>query len=87
MKGTNGQVNCKKKIPDASRRVLTIQLNELLQHQLIAKTIYPELPPKVEYQLTAFGETLMPVTKAVGEWGDKYELRLREVINREIRNN
>src|SRR4051812_31041989 len=69
-----------RKIPDASRRVLTIQLKELEEHELIMRTIYPVVPPKVEYSLTEFGKTLIPVISALGSWGDENEERLRRVI-------
>lgn len=72
-----------RKIPDASRRVLHIQLNELEKHELIAKTVYPVVPPKVEYRLTEFGKTLIPVLASLGDWGDKNADRLREVILKE----
>lgn len=69
-----------RKIPDASRRVLNIQLKELEEHELITKVIYPVVPPKVEYSLTEFGKTLIPVVSALGQWGDEHEERLRNVI-------
>lgn len=69
-----------RKIPDASRRVLNIQLKELEEHELITKKIYPVVPPKVEYSLTEFGKTLIPVISALGQWGDKNEERLRNAI-------
>lgn len=69
-----------RKIPDASRRVLTMQLKELEEHELITKKIYPVVPPKVEYSLTEFGKTLIPVIATLGQWGDEHEERLREVI-------
>jgi DNA-binding HxlR family transcriptional regulator len=69
-----------RKIPDASRRVLNIQLNELEKHGLITKKIYPVVPPKVEYSLTEFGKTLIPVIAALGQWADEHEERLRSVI-------
>lgn len=69
-----------RKIPDASRRVLNIQLKELEEHELITKVIYPVVPPKVEYSLTEFGKTLIPVISALGHWGDDNEERLRSVI-------
>lgn len=69
-----------RKIPDASRRVLHIQLNELEKHELVEKTVYPVVPPKVEYRLTEFGKTLIPVLAALGDWGDKNADRLRDVI-------
>lgn len=67
-------------IPDASRRVLNIQLKELEEHELISKIIYPVVPPKVEYSLTDFGKTLIPVISALGNWGDENQVRLRNVI-------
>lgn len=69
-----------RKIPDASRRVLTIQLKELEGHELVSKIIYPVVPPKVEYALTDFGKTLLPVIEALGNWGDENQERLRNVI-------
>ena len=69
-----------KKIPGATRRVLNVQLNHLEEHGLISKRIYAELPPKVEYSLTEFGQTSLPVITALGEWGDKHQERLRQVI-------
>jgi len=72
-----------RKIPDASRRVLHIQLNELEKHELIEKIVYPVVPPKVEYRLTEFGKTLIPVLARLGDWGDKNADRLREVILKE----
>jgi DNA-binding HxlR family transcriptional regulator len=78
--GFNRPSELQRKIPDASRRVLHIQLNELEKHELIEKTIYPVVPPKVEYKLTEFGKTLIPVLSTLGEWGDKNADRLREVI-------
>jgi DNA-binding HxlR family transcriptional regulator len=72
-----------RKIPDASRRVLNIQLKELQEHELVSKVIYPVVPPKVEYTLTDFGLTLLPVITALGDWGDQHEERLRRVILQE----
>ena len=69
-----------RKIPDASRRVLNIQLKELEDHELVSRKIYPVLPPKVEYSLTDFGKTLIPVIATLGQWSDEHEERLREVI-------
>lgn len=69
-----------RKIPDASRRVLNIQLKELESHELISKKIYPVVPPKVEYSLTDFGRTLVPVIAVLGNWGDEHEEKLRAII-------
>ena len=69
-----------RKIPDASRRVLNIQLKELEQHELVSRKIYPVMPPKVEYELTDFGKSLIPVISAIGLWGDEHQERLKNLI-------
>lgn len=71
-----------RKIPDAARRVLNIQLKELEEHELVTRKVYPVVPPKVEYSLTEFGKTLIPVIAALGQWGHAHEDRLRDVILR-----
>lgn len=69
-----------RKIPDATRRVLSMQLKELEDHELITKKIYPVAPPKVEYSLTEFGKTLIPVISVIGKWGDEHREKLQSVI-------
>jgi DNA-binding HxlR family transcriptional regulator len=73
-------------IPEASRRVLNIQLKELEEHELVTKQIYPVVPPKVEYNLTEFGKTLIPVITLLGQWGDDHEEHLRSVILKRLSN-
>ena len=74
-----------RKIPDATRRVLNMQLKELEDHELVARKIYPVVPPKVEYSLTEFGKTLIPVIAALGQWGDAHEDHLRNVILKRLK--
>jgi DNA-binding HxlR family transcriptional regulator len=69
-----------RKIPDVTRRVLNVQLKELEDHEMVTKTIYPVMPPKVEYELTEFGKTLIPLIQSIGLWGDEHQERLRRVI-------
>lgn len=69
-----------RKIPDATRRVLNMQLKELEEHELVTRKIYPVVPPKVEYSLTEFGKTLIPVIATLGQWADENEEHLRTVI-------
>jgi DNA-binding HxlR family transcriptional regulator len=57
-----------------------MQLNQLEEHALISKTIYAELPPKIEYALTELGQTVLPVIMALGKWGDDHQEQLRRVI-------
>jgi DNA-binding HxlR family transcriptional regulator len=67
----------RKKIPDVSERMLTQQLRELEAHGIVRRKVYPVVPPKVEYSLTAYGKTLRPITDLMCEWGTKH-LRKRE---------
>ena len=52
-------------MPGVTQRMLTIQLRELESDRLIQRTVYPEVPPKVEYALTEYGATLTPVLRAL----------------------
>ena len=69
-----------RRLPEASRRVLTVQLNELEQHGLVGKTIYAQLPPKVEYYLTEFGRSLLPILDAMTQWGEQHRAQLEQVL-------
>lgn len=73
-----------RKIPDATPRVLNMQLKELEEHEMISKVVYAQMPPKVEYSLTEFGKSLMPVVLNLGGWADANQEKLREIIERKI---
>ena len=60
-----------KALPEATPRVLDIQLKELVEDGLVKKAIYPELPPRSEYSITSLGLTLIPIIDAMLEWGRK----------------
>lgn len=66
--------------PDATRRVLNVQLKELEGHGMVEKKTYPQLPPKVEYSLTEIGWSLMPIIDAMNQWGDANRSFLENVI-------
>ena len=55
-----------------SPKMLTKQLRELEEAGLVLREVYPEIPPRVEYSLTEFGKTVLPVLDALCEWGSKY---------------
>ena len=59
-------------LPNVTQRMLTTQVRELEADGLIARKIYPEVPPKVEYSLTPRGRTLEPVIMALKAWGDAH---------------
>lgn len=67
-------------IPSATRRVLNVPLTELEQHGLVSKTIFPELPPRLEYQLTSLGQSLLPVIEVMEQWGNAHRTELEPVL-------
>lgn len=66
----------KRLIEGITSRALTLQLRELETCGVISRTIYPEVPPRVEYSLTEFGKTLEPVLLVMKGWGDDYLTRV-----------
>ena len=58
-----------RKIPKATARMLSKQLRELESDGIISRTVYPVVPPKTEYSLTEWGETLIPAVKELAAWG------------------
>lgn len=62
-----------KALPEATPRVLDLQLKELVDDGLVAKTIYPELPPRSEYSITQLGRSLLPIPDAMIAWGEANE--------------
>lgn len=60
-------------VPSATQRMLTLQLRELEADGVVSRTVYPEVPPKVEYELTDFGRSLEPVLLTLRDWGARYQ--------------
>lgn len=56
-------------VPEATPKMLTQQLRELEADGLIARKVYPEVPPKVEYSLTERGKSLFPILELMYDWG------------------
>lgn len=56
-------------VPRATDRMLTRSLRELEQDQLLTRSVYAEVPVRVEYQLTASGRSLVPILQAMSDWG------------------
>lgn len=61
----------KRCIPGISEKVLIQELNLLVEHGFVAKRSYPEIPPRVEYRLTALGSKTMPIVDALASFGLK----------------
>ncbi|WP_411871511.1 winged helix-turn-helix transcriptional regulator [Vulcanococcus limneticus] len=58
-------------LPGVSQKVLTAQLRELEANGVVQRTAYPEVPPRVEYGLTALGRELIPVLEGLHAWGQQ----------------
>ncbi len=59
-------------VPGISQKMLTQQLRQMENDQLVSRKIYPEVPPRVEYSLTGIGRSLKPILDAMHAWGAKY---------------
>lgn len=62
----------RKLIPQATPKMLTQQLRELEDDNLVVRTIYPVVPPKVEYRLSDLGRSIKPILVAMYDWGAEY---------------
>lgn len=65
-------------IPSITQRMLTLQLRELEQDEVIHRQVYAEVPPKVEYSLTDYGAQLKPMLLALRDWGSHYMIQQEE---------
>lgn len=63
----------KKSLEGVSQKVLTDSLRSMEADGLITRTVYPEVPPRVEYALSELGESMRPIMKAMEEWGAAYK--------------
>ena len=62
----------RKQLPNITQGMLTRQLRELEQDSAISRAVFPEVPPRVEYSLTPFGETVIPILDSLCEWGNTF---------------
>jgi DNA-binding HxlR family transcriptional regulator len=58
-------------LPGVTQKMLTQQLREMERDGIVSRTVYPQVPPRVEYALTPLGQTLKPVVRAMCQWGLK----------------
>lgn len=71
--GTKRFGELKKSIGSVSQKVLTAQLRDMEKSGLLIRTVYAEVPPRVEYSLTELGKSLKPVLDAMQNWGEGYK--------------
>jgi DNA-binding HxlR family transcriptional regulator len=67
-----------KAIPAITQKMLRQQLQRMEADGIVVRTVYPQVPPKVEYRLTEWGQSLCPALDAILKWADKRPRRLRE---------
>lgn len=73
----------RKTIPGISQKVLTDSLRSMEADGIIIRTVYPEVPPRVEYTLTELGESMRPIIKAMETWGAEYQKIVMKVAARQ----
>ncbi len=83
MQGTKRFGQLRKLLPDATQKMLTQQLREMERDGIVARRVYQQIPPKVEYSLTKYGRTLRPVMKELCLWGERHEAKIRRNGGRE----
>lgn len=64
----------KKCLPNITERMLTLQLRKLEEKKIVKRTVYAEIPPRVEYELTSIGYELKPVINELEKWGKKHKI-------------
>ena len=70
--GTKRFSELQRLIPGITQKMLTKQLRDLESHGLITRKVYPQVPPKVEYSVTEYGETTGPIFADMHAWGVNY---------------
>lgn len=63
----------RKKLPNITERMLTLQLRKLEENKIITRTVYAEVPPRVEYELTPIGHQLKPIIEELEKWGKEHK--------------
>lgn len=63
----------RKSLEGISQKVLTDSLRSMEEDGLVTRTVYPEVPPRVEYSLSPLGESMRPIIQAMEQWGAHYK--------------
>jgi DNA-binding HxlR family transcriptional regulator len=83
--GTLRYAQIKRDLGGITPKMLTQQLRELERDGLVVRKVYPEVPPRVEYSLSDFGNTLHPVLHTLAAWGVDHREGLMRAIKRQRR--
>ena len=79
--GPNRFGQLRKTIPGISQKVLTDNLRSMEEDGIVIRTVYAEVPPRVEYKLSALGDTMRPIISAMETWGLGYQEIIRNSPN------
>jgi len=77
LSGTRRFNDLRRLVPGVTQRMLTRQLREMEADGIVERTVYPEVPPRVEYCLTALGRTLEPIILTLRAWGIDFLTQVR----------
>jgi DNA-binding HxlR family transcriptional regulator len=83
-KGTMRFSELQKAMPDITKKMLTQQLRELEYHNIVHREIYRQIPPKVEYSITEYGQRMKTVLKEMHDWGIAHVIHLKELYAEDI---
>jgi DNA-binding HxlR family transcriptional regulator len=72
-------------IPNITEKMLSLQLKDLEKDGIVKRKIYPEIPPKVEYSLTDFGKTLIPMLDEIAKWGRRLAEAKGKMVDKEMK--
>ncbi|GAB4154257.1 MAG: helix-turn-helix domain-containing protein [Candidatus Promineifilaceae bacterium] len=73
----------RRELSGITEKMLAQQLRELERDELVTRTMYHEMPPRVEYSLSAFGKTLSPMLEILAEWGTQNREKIMQIIERD----
>ena len=84
LNGTKRFGELKKSLGDITQKVLTSNLRKLEERGVLIRKVYAQIPPKVEYKLTAIGQKLKPTIDSMLEWGAEYRSKMNNLSKKNI---
>jgi len=63
-------------VPNATERMITLQLRELESDGVVSREVFAEVPPRVEYDVTDYGRSLQPILESMQAWGREFKARM-----------
>jgi DNA-binding HxlR family transcriptional regulator len=81
--GTMRFSELQKAIPDISKKMLAQQLKELEYHDIVHREVYAQIPPKVEYSITEYGQLMKPVLQTMSDWGAGHVQHIHKLYGEE----